>query len=448
MEERRDKHIIQQVFDTSLSGIQDDPWLAQRVLSMAHGAQGQGGKIVKKKISLASVLLVCLMLISGVAIAASFVNLHIEKTMDIIHERGAFAEWTLEDKLGLIGAMEAEGIALPQEQMTVIRDANASEEQKQQAADELLTGIYGSEEHISYLTMASHDWGDPFVWTLEQKAWFWETLREKGLYTGATRYLLPDENDLTREQVVQLAKDAVQAAYHLPDDVMQGYDADVTFFTVDGTDAEPRWRVCIGYAWENAAEYEVLLTRDGQVTEDASLYIFRPETMAVQQAAAVQPSTVLKPYEKRMLAANVLYVSANGWYHFLPDCPSSAGETLKATDNIDGLQPCPYCISQTQLWSAEDKIRYGVMGGELPMDGMLTEAQAEDIARSHLLADGMSEAGTLTAYSRYNMVDGSHCYEVYFAELTNGQIEDVCMVIVSAETGAVIRTIKSFNGLG
>lgn len=38
MENRRDEQIVQQVFEVSLSGISDDPWMAQRVLSKAHEA--------------------------------------------------------------------------------------------------------------------------------------------------------------------------------------------------------------------------------------------------------------------------------------------------------------------------------------------------------------------------------------------------------------------------
>ena len=75
MEDRRDKQIIQQVFDSSLSGIQDDPWMAQRVLNKAHEAPGTGGFIVKKKMSLAMVLLIiCLFLSASVALAAIISN--------------------------------------------------------------------------------------------------------------------------------------------------------------------------------------------------------------------------------------------------------------------------------------------------------------------------------------------------------------------------------------
>ena len=42
MEDFKDKQIVQRVIDNSLSGIQDDPWMAQRVLNMAHETQGTG----------------------------------------------------------------------------------------------------------------------------------------------------------------------------------------------------------------------------------------------------------------------------------------------------------------------------------------------------------------------------------------------------------------------
>lgn len=41
MENFKDKQIIQRVIDSSLSGIQDDPWMAQRVLSIAHEKEGK-----------------------------------------------------------------------------------------------------------------------------------------------------------------------------------------------------------------------------------------------------------------------------------------------------------------------------------------------------------------------------------------------------------------------
>ena len=69
MADRRDKQVVQRVFETSLSGLQKDPYLAQRVLNIAHG---KGERIVKKNFSIgfiASLALIVVMLCS-VAIAA------------------------------------------------------------------------------------------------------------------------------------------------------------------------------------------------------------------------------------------------------------------------------------------------------------------------------------------------------------------------------------------
>ena len=41
MEEIKDKQIMQRVIDKSLSGIQDDPFMAQRVLNEAHAMQSK-----------------------------------------------------------------------------------------------------------------------------------------------------------------------------------------------------------------------------------------------------------------------------------------------------------------------------------------------------------------------------------------------------------------------
>lgn len=293
---------VQNALNQDAAIIQPNPYLAQRVLNAANAeCVGKGGITVKRKMPIALIIAIALMLSGLVAVAATIMNQHIEKAMDIAVESGDFGNWELDDKIALINAMTEAGIPLPQEKLSVISDADSSDKEKDQAATELLVNIYGSEEHIGHFTIASHDWGDPFGWTLEQQEWFWETLREKGLYTGKIKYLLPGENDLTRDQVVLIAKQAIQDAYDLPEEIVQGYDADVTFFTIDGTDIAPRWRVYLGYADAEAAEYTVLLTQDGQVTEDASLYIFKPETLATQEKHSnTDTSAVLTPYQKRM----------------------------------------------------------------------------------------------------------------------------------------------------
>lgn len=71
MEDRKDKQIVQQVFDSSLSGIQDDPWMAQRVLNKAHEASGTVGFIVNKKLSIGVIFVIVMILTTITAIATT-----------------------------------------------------------------------------------------------------------------------------------------------------------------------------------------------------------------------------------------------------------------------------------------------------------------------------------------------------------------------------------------
>jgi len=73
MEDFKDKQIVQRVIDNSLSGIQDDPWMAQRVLNMAHKAPATGGIVVNKKLSIGVIFVIVMILTTITAIAATIV---------------------------------------------------------------------------------------------------------------------------------------------------------------------------------------------------------------------------------------------------------------------------------------------------------------------------------------------------------------------------------------
>ena len=443
------KH-IENAVDTTLASLNPS---ARECDLLIENIKGGKKSVMGKKVSAMLVLAIVLCTLTVGSLAATLLYHHIEKAMDITKEKGAFSNWTVEDKLDLINTMIEQGISLPKEKINIITDNSWSQEKKNQAATELLTEIYGDEEYISHFTMASHDWGDPFLWTLEQKEWFWETLRSKGLYTGKIKYLLPGENDLSRDQVVLFAKQAIQEAYDLSHETIQNYDADVTFFTIEGTQIAPRWLVYLGHAGAEAADYTVLLTQDGQATEDASLYVFLPEQQANQSEQNIsQPPIVETPFQRRLSHTDALYISqSNGLYHFLSECPSINNEIMVETVNInkalDEYLPCPYCVLHTELWSVEDKIIYGAMYGELPSNDVISASQAEEIAKDYLLSSGVNSVEQLIPYQRYVEEDGRFYYEVFFAQLGHDIVNPIHSIVIDAENGEICKSteLKSAN---
>ena len=106
MEDFKDKQIVQRVIDNSLSGIQDDPWMAQRVLNMAHETQGTGGIVVKKKLSIGFILMMAVMLLGVTALAATLLWQDAgEKVAPMESENGYYDTWNTEAKIELIKAL-------------------------------------------------------------------------------------------------------------------------------------------------------------------------------------------------------------------------------------------------------------------------------------------------------------------------------------------------------
>lgn len=69
MADRRDKRVVQRVFETSLSGLREDPYLAQRVLKIAHGKEE---KIVNKSGKSPSKLVVVAMVLVLIFVTTAF----------------------------------------------------------------------------------------------------------------------------------------------------------------------------------------------------------------------------------------------------------------------------------------------------------------------------------------------------------------------------------------
>ena len=73
MTERREKRRVQQAFDATLTGLMEDPWLAQRVMVQVR-AQSQQDEPVKgrKKLSVGLVLVLAIMLVVRIISAIIF----------------------------------------------------------------------------------------------------------------------------------------------------------------------------------------------------------------------------------------------------------------------------------------------------------------------------------------------------------------------------------------
>ena len=210
MEDFKDKQIVQRVIDNSLSGIQDDPWMAQRVLNMAHETQGTGGIVVKKKLSIGFILMMAVMLLGVTALAATLLWQDAgEKVAPMESENGYYDTWNTEAKIELIKALYDLGELKDNPDVEkVLNSTNMPDAEKNALCDKIMCAyVNGSPDTVTLLSILEKLHGDMSTWSMEDKVWYNNLLNANNMLSAEdTNYVLPETGEFTQEQAVDSAK--------------------------------------------------------------------------------------------------------------------------------------------------------------------------------------------------------------------------------------------------
>ena len=210
MEDFKDKQIVQRVIDNSLSGIQDDPWMAQRVLNMAHETQGTGGIVVKKKLSIGFVLMMAVMLLGVTALAATLLWQDAgEKVAPVESENGYYDTWNTEAKIELIKALYDLGeLKDNPDAERVLNSTDMPDTEKNALCDKIMCAyVNGSPDTVTLLSILEKLHGDMSTWSMEDKVWYNNLLNANNMLSAEdTNYVLSETGEFTQEQAVDAAK--------------------------------------------------------------------------------------------------------------------------------------------------------------------------------------------------------------------------------------------------
>ncbi len=264
MKDLKDKQIVQRVIDNSLSGIQDDPWMAQHVLNQAHAKQGTGGIVVKKKLSVGFVLMMVVMLSTAVAIAWSLSNQYFEDVAQIQSTSGYYDDWGLDEKQKLVDTMLEYGL------ITETEVASLSDEEAVDAFMIDRYGIDGRSDTIGLWAILEKEKGALADWSLEDKAWYTKMQMKAALQTGESdeeNYSVPASDDIQPEEAISMAKAAVIKAFGLEDNALDQHKVEISFLS-DPADEYQDTYYAISF-WGNGYEdrYFCYVTHDGQIMD-------------------------------------------------------------------------------------------------------------------------------------------------------------------------------------
>lgn len=171
--------------DTTLSGLQENPYLYQRVIAQENR---KDGIIVKKKIPTTLVLIIVLVLLTmGTALAVSLLTgkHFVEETLAPQATVSNDAVWTTEEIEEIKRQIEKQEMVVTPEIETKLRS---------------LHPVY--KEELMLLFMKKDLGYYPASWPIEEQAWFDDLLVELQLREERTRFI-PEEGEITQEQALQ-----------------------------------------------------------------------------------------------------------------------------------------------------------------------------------------------------------------------------------------------------
>lgn len=259
MADRRDKEIVQQIFETSLSGLREDPFLAQRVINVAHG---KGEIVVKKKLSVGFVLLILVLMSSVVALAWTLSYQYFEDVAQIQFATGYYDDWGWEEKQKMVDIMLEHGLI-----------TEAAELSTEEAVDAYMIehyGVNGRSDVIGLWSILETELGPINTWSLEQKAWCTEMQIEIGLLTeNNDDYIceLPEKNDIEPDEAIAIAKAAIIEAYELEASALDAHQVDIAFETHASDWAREKLHYNINFWGDGVEYYTCSVTRDGRIMD-------------------------------------------------------------------------------------------------------------------------------------------------------------------------------------
>ena len=254
MREAEEKAIFQNAVDRRLSGLQENPFLAQRIMTAEKGEI----KPMKKKLTLSMVLVIVLLLIAVAALAVALLSPKeiVEQVAVPVAQSNEQENYTYEDLQNLLQTLNENGITLD-EGSTLMQAFKAGHGYwEKDTIDEICRTAFGRNQGI---------------WTLEQKHWYGEMMKAIGAW-GINIWLLPEGEEISLSEARALAVKTLKDAYgaELPAESNEDWEVYETFELAwqPETDSYPRenaqWTVWFSRRNGGSLSYDVTFDRFGQ----------------------------------------------------------------------------------------------------------------------------------------------------------------------------------------
>ncbi len=252
---------IQQALNTALSSLHVSDTEAGMLL-----AQAKGGKKVKKKLSVAFVLMMIFVTLSLTALAVITIREVGRQVAENEKKQGYYINWTLEQKKKLIGSLIELKYMDESEEAGALLNGIQSDQEASETANRLMEKYTNRNiDEINFLTIMQVPMGSVDKWTYEEKAWYSKLMRDVGLEgDGITQFVEPS-GKISEEEAIRIARREVAAGYKVDESKLDSYQVSVDFEIPEA--AEPN---------DRQAYWHVKFAAPDDMPEDERLFILFP----------------------------------------------------------------------------------------------------------------------------------------------------------------------------
>lgn len=385
VEKLRDKVYLG--IERQCASLPPNPYRVQKVL---HAAHQRGDHVVKKKMPVALIVAIVLMLSGVVALAAALVwQDYVPQMKQTEHEAGDYAEWPAEQRVQLAKDLVAMGHIHASDATAVLDSETASMEEKAAAADQLMLELTGltdvKEVHSTLITYAIMGHEDTL--TPEQRVW-WNGIVTMYGDDGATDTLIvPSADAVSEEEAVAIAKKAVQEAYDLDDAAIAALHPVADQYVTDERPDYKRWNVQFKRYREGSSTYvekvyTAIVDENGEVIEDLDVGELHVKDKAA--AAKAREERQKAPYMQLYLR---YFEEQNDFFWSWP-YDVKAAYSAEMIPLVEKLESFSAEVAQTVVY------RYG-----MPAEENIQYEQALQLARDTLSKEYKLTSSEIASYS-------------------------------------------------
>ncbi len=200
------KDTLKTALDDALEGMQEDPFLYQRVWTRAKQEEKP-----MKKWSISMVLALTLVLLTATALTAGLLWKDAgEKAAPMEKQHGYYDTWSVDAKTELVKILVDTGALRENAQIKKLLEhgGSLSETEKHALADDIMSAyVDGAPDTVTLLSLLEKLHGPMNTWPMEDLVWYNELLKKNDMLSQEdTHYILPKGQEMTSEQAVEYAK--------------------------------------------------------------------------------------------------------------------------------------------------------------------------------------------------------------------------------------------------